>query len=355
MKKNLLLVCLLLVIITSVAAQNVENISPAAKVYLENALDIMEKKALLKREVDWKKLRRETMEKAAGAQETIDTWDAIRYALSAIGDNHSFLQLNKDLREKESARRKTTNVVAVAKSALSSPFLTRRAPEMFIHKSDNCTIPRLIVPMYASQQGDEFATTLNKFIAEADAQNPCGWIVDLRGNNGGNVFPMIAGIGALLDEGKLYYSVDAEGGKTFYLYKNGASGLIEPDGKELIITKIEGTAYRVKKQLPVAILIDKGTASSGEGIAIAFRGREKTRFFGTHTYGVSTSNEGFLLSDGANIVLTTGVCVDKNGKIYMKGIEPDETVSTPDKIPSIDDDLAIRSALDWFRGMAKDN
>lgn len=333
----------------SVAQTNDVSISPEAEKYLNSALDIMEKNSLLKKDVDWKSLRAQTLEKAKGAQETIDTWDAIRFALKEIGDNHSFLQLNSGLQLKENERRKITNQKSpTVKYVQPSPFSSRRMPEGFLHNSGECVFGQITVPMYEKQIGDEFATGLNKFIAETDGKNVCGWIVDLRGNGGGNIFPMLGGIGALLGEGDASFAIDADERKTAFFYKNGQAGLREPDGKETIITKILGETHKVKKQLPVAVLIDKGTASSGEGIAIAFRGRGQTRFFGTPTYGISTSNEGFMLEDGANIVLTTGVSADKNGKKYFSGITPDEQIDGGDKILDSENDPVIKAALNWL-------
>lgn len=350
LKKLSLFFCLILSFnILSVAQTADAQISTEAKNYLNSALNIMEKNSLLKKNVDWKKLRNRAFEKAKGAQETIDTWDAIRFALKEIGDNHSFLQLNSGLRSKENDRRKITDQKSpTVKYIPPSPFSTRRAPEGFLHKSGGCVIGRLVVPMYEKQTGDDFATELNKFIAETDGKNVCGWIVDLRGNGGGNIFPMLAGIGALLGEGDASFSIDADKRKTVFFYKNGQSGLREPDGKETIVTKILGDAYKIEKPLPVAVLIDKGTASSGEGIAVAFRGREQTRFFGMPTYGISTSNEGFLLEDGANIVLTTGVAADKNGKKYFSGVTPDELIDGGDKILDSENDPIIQAAIEWL-------
>jgi carboxyl-terminal processing protease len=345
-----LLFCIVFSFAILSVAQNVETeISPKAKSYLNAALDVLEKNSLLKKEVNWKSLRLRTLEKAAGAQETIDTWNAIRFALGEIGDNHSFLQLNAELQAKENERRKITKQKsAEIKYVPLSPYAARRTPEGFLHKSGKCTVGRLVVPTYLSQQGDDFATLLNKFIAETDGENVCGWIVDLRGNGGGNIFPMLAGVGALLDDGDASFALDADERQTAFFYRNGQSGLREPNGKETIVAKINGAAYKVKKQQPVAVLIDKGTASSGEGIAIAFRGREQTRFFGVPTYGISTSNEGFLLDDGANIVLTTGVAADKKGTKYFSGITPDEKIADSGEAAGAENDPVIQTALGWL-------
>jgi carboxyl-terminal processing protease len=73
----------------------------------------------------------------------------------------------------------------------------------------------------------------------------------------------------------------------------------------------------------VAVLVDRGTASSGEAVAISFQGSPYAKSFGTPTHEQSTSNEGFLLQDGANLVLTTGVEADRTGRIYLDGVRPD--------------------------------
>jgi len=41
--------------------------------------------------------------------------------------------------------------------------------------------------------------------------NPAGWIIDLRGNSGGNMYPMLAGLSSLLGEGVLGYDVYPDG------------------------------------------------------------------------------------------------------------------------------------------------
>src|SRR6266850_8052486 len=57
----------------------------------------------------------------------------------------------------------------------------------------------------------------------------------------------------------------------------------------------------------VAVLTDIGVASSGEAIAIAFRGRPNTRSFGTPTCGLSTAVDQFPLSTGGRMAVVTGV------------------------------------------------
>jgi carboxyl-terminal processing protease len=79
--------------------------------------------------------------------------------------------------------------------------------------------------------------------------------------------------------------------------------------------------------LPVAVLISGQTASSGEAIAVAFRGRDETRFFGAPTFGISTANRVYALADGAMIVLTVAVFADRAGVAYGGALPPDEVTT----------------------------
>src|SRR5690348_10300882 len=71
--------------------------SPAAKVYLDDALKVMREHFLHKDKIDWPRLAAETLAQAAGAQTTVDTYPAIRFALAKLGDHHSYLQLTPEL------------------------------------------------------------------------------------------------------------------------------------------------------------------------------------------------------------------------------------------------------------------
>jgi hypothetical protein len=66
-----------------------EGNTPKAQIYLSTALNIMQTHSIKKYEVDWPPLRAEALEMARNAVTTADTYDAIRYVLTALGDNHS--------------------------------------------------------------------------------------------------------------------------------------------------------------------------------------------------------------------------------------------------------------------------
>ena len=124
----------------------------------------------------------------------------------------------------------------------------------------------------------EFARQVQQRIREQDSETIVGWIVDLRGNGGGNMWPMLAGIGPLLGEGMAGSFVYPVGTPTPWGY--GRNGSYAGSTVQQSVTD----PYTPLVPNPrVAVLTDKAVASSGEAIAVAFRARPSTRSFGTDT------------------------------------------------------------------------
>jgi carboxyl-terminal processing protease len=281
------------------------GISTEARAYLEHALDVMQQNALHREKIDWGRLRSEAMEHAAGAEVPVDTYDAIRWALHQV-NRHSFLQLSPELEKRETDRK--PHVQAALKSATTetqrepaSVFLARDKPETRLLERAGVKIGYVMVPHFSPRgdaDGVRFETTLQHLIAQLDTDHPRGWIVDLRGNAGGNMWPMLAGLGPLLGEGVAGAFHDSRGENLNWFYRDGAAGY---EGAESwSYPRVEGVPYRVAGSVTVAVLIDRGTASSAEAVAVAFRGKPHTRFLGEHTLGVSTNNNN--LSSGMELI-----------------------------------------------------
>src|SRR5207244_11064020 len=127
-----------------------------------------------------------------------------------------------------------------------------------------------------------------------------------------NFWPMLAGIGPILGEGELGAFVgNPNKPDEIWSYNNGRSFL-----------KYEEMAqadhpYQLKQPFPpVAVLISPLTASSGEIVVVAFRGRPNTRSFGEPTAGATTANIDSDLSDGARLFVTSAIDADRTGKSY---------------------------------------
>src|SRR5262245_25680020 len=132
----------------------------------------------------------------------------------------------------------------------------------------------------AKEEVDQFAERVQALIRELDQKDVTGWIIDLRLNGGGNMWPMLAGIGPILGEGEVGSFVGARESSK-WRYQDGQSMI-----NQNVAAKV-AVPYRLKKgDLPVAVLTDEFTASSGEAVVVAFKGRGKTRFIGMPTRGV---------------------------------------------------------------------
>jgi len=337
-----------------------QPMSRDAAAYLEAALDVMQKHFLHRDKIDWLKLRRETLLQAAGAQVPVDTYPAIRFALAKLGDHHSYLQLTPDLTRQETSRKpkladpSTMPPPPARKPTFPypSPFRTRRVPEGAMVVGAPHPLAQVVVPLFSSsdqKEIDAFATAIQRVIAELAAQKPCGWIVDLRGNGGGNVWAMRAGVGPLLGEGEDGATLQDDGTRQTWFYKDGKAG-VSGDSKDPYYARTTDAPVKLSVAPPVAVLIDRDTGSSGEGIAIAFRQRPDTRFFGELTYGAATSTFPYPLSDGAQIYLVTGVMLDRKGEEYVTGISPDVEILSEATIST--NDPVIRAATEWLSGRA---
>jgi carboxyl-terminal processing protease len=277
--------------------------------YIHAAVDTMQKYSIYKDSVNWTMLRKRAIANARGAQTYSETYYAIEEALKDLGDHHSFLKSPAEHQQ-------------WLKMRSSDSFRFKRPHGQIITNR----IAHFDVPRFASGNPEEcmeYATAMQDVIKKLDEKNPTGWIVHLQSNSGGNMWPMLAGIGPLLSrEGTQGYFLDANGRSTPWIYENG----IAKSGEEVML-KISNP-YKVKnKDVPVAVSINQQTASSGEAILISLMGQQNVKVFGTPTAGASTANEEYALKDGARLILTSAVFTDFRGKKYGKRIPPDVDLS----------------------------
>jgi C-terminal processing protease CtpA/Prc len=290
-------------------------------VYLAAALDIMQQYSVNRQKINWTTLRQRTFEDANGAKTPAETYSAIRSALTALGDHHSsFFEPQA-----------TQQLGAGDITPDQTPYGRRLAPG----------IGYLGLPSFeASQQAaQQYALLAQDAIRRTDQVGACGWIVDLRNNPGGNMWPMLAGVGPILGEGVVGWFVDPDGVKQAWSYVDGQAQVA---GSTVIAIK---NPYHLKRpDPPVAVLTSSMTASSGEAIVVAFRGRPHTRSFGDPTAGVPTANNGFQLSDGALLLLTVALDADRHGHTYDSAIIPDQSVP----VVSSQGDLGLQAATTWL-------
>jgi C-terminal processing protease CtpA/Prc len=340
-------------------AQSTPTIAPEARAYLDEALNYVQQNALNKHTIDWRAVREKTMARAEGAKTTWDTYPAIAYALTQLGEKHSWFQLPDNLppERRQALDAEIKKILARPEPAKPSPFMPSKEIKGHLLQRGGMKFAYIVVPMCIGRFAEwekngpdfqQFADKLHELVLELYAQQPAGWIVDLRGNGGGNMWPMLAGIGSILGEGDLGAFVSADDEHVPWFYKGGKAGTRDPKGAEEISAQVKQLPLVVPKLPPVAVLFDRGTASSGEAVAISFAGRPQEHSFGEHTAGFSTANDMHQFSDGAALFLCSGVEQDRTGKLYPDGLAPDEFAPAPDTRPAEDQDATLLAAEKWL-------
>jgi C-terminal processing protease CtpA/Prc len=193
-----------------------------------------------------------------------------------------------------------------------------------------------------------FAQRLHGEVRRLDGAGVEGWILDLRYNSGGNMWPMLAGIGPLLGTDRVGSFVADGQDPVAWEYNDGKVGT----PGSVSVTVAEPLTLR-NPMAPVAVLVGKYCTSSGEAVAVALRGRERSRFFGKPTGGATTSTQSVWMGDGAMLFVTNAVFADRTGRAYGGAVEPDEVVAdSPDELadpaPAWQDDAAVRAAVSWL-------
>ena len=146
-----------------------------------------------------------------------------------------------------------------------------------------------------------------------------GVILDLRGNSGGNMYPMIAAVSPLLPDGELI--------------KFKGRNRTTPVTLDYVMSDAGLSSENVKKwpdNTPIAILTDDWTGSSGEATLLCFRGLSNVRTFGIPTAGYASANITVPLVDGYTLLITMSCDMARTGEIFCDDpIQPDVNTQFP--------------------------
>lgn len=172
---------------------------------------------------------------------------------------------------------------------------------------------------------DEFKKALDSL----KEKNIKGLIIDLRGNPGGTVDSVEKIANELLPEGTIV-SAKNRAGQVVFDYKSD---------KECL-------------NLPMAVLINGGSASASEILAGAIRDFKKGTLIGEKSFGKGIVQSVFPFSDGSGLKITTSEYFTPSGEnIHKKGIKPDIEVKLPESVKGIgiehlDTDNQLKKAIE---------
>lgn len=265
---------------------------PSPQEYVQQAVKFMDSQGIYSDTDEWKTVQKETLEKAENAGSYEELYPLIENALKTAGGKHSGL-ITPDEKNKDAA----------------SPQM----PECEM-RSDGIMMIRLPKFSGDSKTGAEYAKTVNDIIRQHKSSIN-GVIIDLRSNTGGDMGPMVAAVSSLLNDGELM-SFGIKGSHRPVTLENGC---VTGGGSTVSVEE----PFKVT-DIPVAILQDNMTASSGEATLLCFRGLDNVKTFGTATAGYCSCNNVIKLYDKAAMLITTGTDIARTGEIFCEDpIEPD--------------------------------
>jgi carboxyl-terminal processing protease len=157
--------------------------------------------------------------------------------------------------------------------------------------------------------GERTSQDTKKEVEELIKKGVKGLIIDLRNNPGGLLNEAVLTTSLFIEDGVIVKVKSRDGKEEVYKAVHGIHGI--------------GKAYN----LPLVVLVNKGSASASEIFAGAIRDNKRGVLVGEKTFGKGSVQNMIPLSNGAGLILTTAKYFTPNGEsIHERGITPDVVV-----------------------------
>jgi len=165
--------------------------------------------------------------------------------------------------------------------------------------------------------------------------NMKGMVLDLRNDPGGYLEVAVNLGGWFFEKGTLIVSEKFRSGEETKYMSNGTGAF---------------------KDMPMVVLVNKGSASASEILAGALRDNRNIKLIGETTYGKGTVQDMEALKDGSQIKMTIAKWVMPSGYIIeQNGLKPDIEVKISEKDAEAKKDTQLERALEEVQKMILDN
>lgn len=293
--------------------------------------------------IDWKPVDIAFQKSIRNALSLRDTMNCFVSVLDSLNDVHSQIYLNNqyygnypDFSDTTLAWIRPLNDKAISST---NKIHTANLPGQIAY---------LRVPAfdaYNMQEINFFAQALYDSIDKFDSTSIKGWLIDLRLNGGGNIYPMLAGLSSVLGNNIVGYETDIYDSITrIWEVKNG----------NFVIGGYQTTNIKTRQEpkfqtSPVVVLIGPVTKSSGSMTGIAFKKRPGTIFIGEPTAdGYTTSNGYFQFAPNLTLNFATNFVADRELNIYKTRVDPDIIVYHGDNFEDLLKDDKVKMAILWL-------
>ena len=161
---------------------------------------------------------------------------------------------------------------------------------------------------------DTFSLTTKEQIEKcinSFGKNVTSVVIDVRDNTGGYLKAAYDTADLFVAKGKVIYQLKDRNG---------------------VISKFEAENGVLRKFNKIAVLVNEGSASASEVLALALKESASAKVVGTKSFGKGTVQDTDTLSSGAMVKYTTSYWLSPNGNsINEVGIQPDKVVEDKDK------------------------
>ena len=294
--------------------------------YILDALALIWRRALFSGDVDWDAVQREAREAAARAKGYAGTHRLLHRVLKQAGGQHSHF-----VAPYMRSRATGSEMVARDRAAAGPPIPSGE----LLDGVGYLVLPTTRAGRYG-RRGSAAGLAVVDRLARA---RPAGWIVDLRDNQGGNMWPMLAAVAGLLRPGVVGCFMRPGGGiQPWRVNRWCVSCGYRP------MARRAGHGFR-RGDAPIAVLTSQRTASAAEAVLVALRAQDRVRTIGTATAGMTTGNAGHLLPDGTMLRISEAYYADARRQLVTGVIEPDQVVDADNQ------QAAMTAAREWIAGM----
>jgi len=313
-------------------------------VSVDSLYSFIKSNSILRNKVVWNPIDETFHEKIKKAQSLQDTMKCFVMVLESLNDVHSQIYLSNQYYGHYPRFEDTTLAWLKPLNDKANSLTNQIHTEFFSNKIAYIRVPSFQV--YDKIQINYYAQSLYDSVAKLAFNEAKGFIIDLRLNGGGNIYPMLSGLSLLLGSDTIGYETDIDGAITrVWEIKNG--NFIIGGYQTTEIT----TELKLKLQtIPVVVIIGPVTKSSGSMTAIAFKQRNNTVFVGEPTAnGYTTSNGYFQFAPNLTLNFATNFVADRSMTIYESTVNPDIVIYHGDNFENLLKDEKINSAMQWLK------
>ena len=199
---------------------------------------------------------------------------------------------------------------------------------------------------YGGSDLTDHARRIRGVVDSLARRQPKGWILDLRTNIGGNMYPMFCGLAPLFDPADL--GGDSRDGENYRSQWALESGSLLMDGYTVLSLPVETSHAPFPGGEHIALLFGRYTASSGEALASSLRSQPGVRSFGEITSGWSTTTGWFPINDSIALVPAVAYFRSPDGTVHRDGVIPDVILIQEPDYATLHADATVTSARAWL-------